>query len=678
MAEDTESIFEQLVFNGINGATGEYALPPMSPEQLSRFIQGKGSPAELPGLALTGTPGVPTPEEEAADQETKGLLEIKRAAPFPVKEGVDPLKLDQAGWAILFPATMDAQLKAGIKEALSPLLKLRQQQAGARYRSFEDGAGYRPGERLDQFFRRQRPEIAKGAADPEEMPFYVMVVGSPDDIPYEFQYQLDVMRGVGRLDFGSDLESYARYAQNVVAAETGKVKLDRKMTFFGAANPGDKATQLSSKYLIQPLYDNLQQAAPGSEIALKYSWQFNRFVGEGQATKAQLGQLLGGNAALTPALLMTASHGVEFTPGDERQLRYQGALLCQDWGGPGSTMSRDYYFAGEDLPASANLAGLIAMFFACYGAGTPLMDQFARQAFKQRQPIASRNFVAALPQKMLRQGALAVIGHVERAWGYSFILPGGGDDTQAFVTAMRKLLNGEPVGLATDPSFNMRYADMSSALSSVLDELKWTPNYVSDAELAQMWSANNDARSYVVIGDPAVRVPFAKNEEAPAARPDLGTVTVPVVAAAPAAGVSVESAAGSPPVEMGVVAFGLVDQFGDLTASLKKFTAQLADALGKAADEISTLEVETYSTSDLAAAVAAGADAASKSTLRAYTRIAFDGDAKVFVPGKEGGGIDQEVWQAHLAMVHEAQISRAQFLQSMAELATNLLKTLKP
>jgi hypothetical protein len=63
---------------------------------------------------------------------------------------------------------------------------------------------------------------------------------------------------VGRLDFGDDLDAYARYAQSVVLAETGKVKLARNMTFFGVQTKGDKATELSSKFLIRPLYENLK------------------------------------------------------------------------------------------------------------------------------------------------------------------------------------------------------------------------------------------------------------------------------------------------------------------------------------------------------------------------------------------------------------------------------------
>ena len=663
--EPKEQFFAgDLVFNGINGATGQYGLEPMPSKKLASIIKG----------------------EEPAKGEEHDERKFKKNLPpgFPCKEGVDSTDLAQAGWAVVFPAEMDPGRKDAIKESLSELLTLREEQAGDLYQSYEADDGYRPRESKSRFFKRHK--IGPGAADPAQMPFYVLLVGSPEEIPYTFQYQLDVMRGVGRIDFGDDYAAYAQYARSVAMAERGEVKLPRRATFFGAANPGDRATQLSSKYLVQPLYENLLDPQ-GDSLELGWDWQVEKFAAE-QATKDQLGRLLGMGGDQPPALLFTASHGMEFPLDDKKQIPHQGALLCQDWPGPGEwfgSIEQDFYFAGDDLQDDVNILGLIAFFFACYGAGSPQLDQFARQAgHSSRQKIAPHSFVGALPQRMLRQGALAVLGHVERAWGYSFLLPGGGLDNQSFVTALRKLLNGDPVGLATDPSFNMRYADMSSELCVALEELEFESDepYVSDEELTQIWTANNDARGYVVIGDPAVRIPFAQPGETPVEkRPDRGTISAPTPPS-PTPEAEAQAAPDAPPetsVEMPTDAagfaesYGLGDQFRGLKDSVKKFTNQLAIALGDAAKDIMTLEVKTYSVDDLEAVVQ-GDDSQAK--LCAFTRIEFDGDMDVFVP-TGSGKMSTELRQIHLDMVREAQANRAQFLTAMADMATNLLKSLK-
>jgi hypothetical protein len=684
MSKQEESIFAgELVFNGINAATGEYALPPMSGERLARLIRGRPKAEDMEEIVKKEQPLEGLTEDQIAQEREKAEiylaeLQYKQArkdvlVEAPAKEGVDPTRLDQAGWAVVFPARMEPNRRQAIKEAMEPLLDLRQQQAGELFRVFEGGAGYRPRERKDQFFERQDPEIRRGPADPEQMPFYVLLVGSPEEIPYDFQYQLDVMRGVGRIDFGNDLDTYARYARSVVLAETGKVELPRRATFFGVANPGDKATRLSAQYLVKPLYDNLQQPDIPGEIKLKGDWQLESLIGDGQATRAQLQSILGDDPARTPTLLFSASHGMEFPLNHDQQLALQGALLCQDWDGPGTRVKRDHYFAGQDLAADANLLGMMAVFFACYGAGTPKLDQFARQAFKARAPIAPQGFIGALPRRMLTQGALAVLGHVERAWGYSFVSPGGHLENQAFITALRKLFNGDPVGLATDPSFNMRYADMSSDLSKTLEELEYTPGYVTDYELAYLWTANNDARGYVVIGDPAVRLPVADVSPEEAERP---TIEIPTPARPaswtepPAAEPEVAALAPEAAVDYGLPGADALKRAGErLADALQRF----ADKMGEALDKATDLEIRTYVAADMQQAPE---DLAKAAQLRAYSRVDLVGNTQVVVPGKEGQ-LSEQLWKIHCDSVEQAKGNRNEMLKMAASAASSLLEILK-
>ncbi len=118
---------------------------------------------------------------------------------------------------------------------------------------------------------------------------------------------------------------------------------------------------------------------------------------------------------------------------------------------------------------------------------------------------------------------------------------------------------------------------------------------------------------------------------------------------------------------------GLGDQtLGD---SLKQFIKELTDGLGRAADDLSSLEVRTFGASDLSQVTYdyASKQFAGELQLRALTRLAFDGDVLVVVPEKNGE-LNEALWNAHLAMVKEAQANRAQFLGAMAEMAARLIQ----
>src|SRR5262249_44651221 len=122
--------------------------------------------------------------------------------------------------------------------------------------------------------------------------------------------------------------------------------------------------------------------------------------------------------------------------------------LCQDW--PAFTPALPaHYLSAADVADDAQVHGLIAFLFACYGAGTPAFDNFLRDRAGGPRAIADRSFVAALPQRLLSHplgSALAVVGHVERAWGFSIRPAGVGAQIQPYRNLIGRILEGEPVG----------------------------------------------------------------------------------------------------------------------------------------------------------------------------------------------------------------------------------------
>lgn len=660
----------ELVFNGINGATGDYLLAPKTPEEITAMILGEDE------------------RRQADAEETKHVRQLEQRHQDRVEKqlgpmaGIDPKNLAETGWGIIFAAADDDAPR--IKEALGELLEHRREQATQekehRYREYIGPDGCRPGESALSFLARHKATVT-GPVDTDKAPYYMLIVGDPGKIPYRFQYQLDVQYAVGRIHFDT-LEEYARYARSVVQAEKEQLALPRQAVLFGVQNLDDAATALSANHLIKPLAEKLKADQP--------DWGCQPVLRE-QASKERLSHLLGGDE--TPALLFTASHGMGFPNGDARQFPFQGALLCSDWPGPlawqkGTPIPHDHYFAADDVGDDARLLGLLAFHFACYGAGTPRRNDFAYYDNKW-EPIAPHSFIARLPQRLLahpKGGALAVVGHVDRAWGYSFAWYESGqqlEQVEVFESTLKRLMSGHPVGSAME-DFNDRYAGLSTVLSAELEEIKWGKQLdeLGERQLAGMWTANNDARSYVILGDPAVRLMVGDAPAAEAERPTIEAVTVtPATAAttpAPATPVPAGPAEGAP-VDYGLFDSDAVKQArARLTNSLQQFADKLGGALEQAIDNASSLEVSTYVAGDMAGVTydTKTHQFAGTARLRAMTRINLDGDTLVCVP-EDHGEVDEALWEIHVDMVQQAQAHRAELLKAAVSAAAGLLDALK-
>ena len=463
------------MLNGIDVDTGDYLTPQLALADVAGALRGDPTPP----------PGVRELRRRRQDDEDH----------LGVVYGRDPQDLASVGWG----AVTSPELDPAVLEALAPLLRLREEQAGDLFRRME----VRPGEDKEDFLARYG--MGPSVADPRRVPYYLLLVGSPDQIPFDVQYQLGVSYAVGRLDL-EDPEAYAAYAATVVAAErspNGQAEGDRtpsarRVHLFATRHPADTPTGLSAARLVEPLHGELREAAR--------AWQVGTDIGAG-ATRARLEDLLTGPEA--PDLLFTAGHGVGGTAA-HRDLA--GALLCQDWPGPLAArgpVDEGQYLAAHHLPAGTPVGPRVVFSFACLGAGTPHVSDYPGGPDGGGELAAiGCGFTARLPQRLLggpAGGALAFVGHVDRVWSCSFLWKGLAAQVTPFQSTLLALMDGARLGSAME-SVTSRYAEIATELTRRMDGFRRYGKRIDDADLVGLWTATHDARAYVVLGDPAVRV----------------------------------------------------------------------------------------------------------------------------------------------------------------------------
>jgi hypothetical protein len=463
-------------------------------------------PAIRDGLPTEALEGAPMP---APDPDLRG---VKRK--FRENPGESPNNLEAQRWGVVAPAgpAGDRML-----EAIAPLIRLREREQDAPARVYRVAAGMSAAEASRW---REREYLFDGTPE-EERPRYLLLLGDLDEVSIEFQHVLGSEALVGRAHFSTedgapDLRRFEAYAHKVVRfAQREPTGAASPMLFFTASDQ-TAATSIAHTSLVSPCI-SLAQKLGASESSLLD-------VREAECSDAGVRGLLDAAAAAEQGVLLSVSHGLGAPrrgwASAAQQRAKQGALSM----GSGEVLS------AEALQGARFLPGGMWFCLACFGAGTPRESAFhrwlsvlaERGAYEGRPSDVLRSlpkpgerpFVAALPQAALAnpEGPLAVIGHVDLAWTYSFVDEASGESRASRIFSVLKALSRRSrAGVAMSALARHYRAANEDLMANHEADLTARPPGAAAGEdaarRAHTWMRRNDLRGYVLLGDPAARLP---------------------------------------------------------------------------------------------------------------------------------------------------------------------------
>jgi hypothetical protein len=406
-------------------------------------------------------------------------------------EKIDLLDPRSAGW--IFVVGSDDPRKREISSALRRLANHRGMPADAIPLELDATE-----KEWAQWIQDQKVDFARRKV---KFPRYLLLAGSPENLPFRFQSMLASTQQVGRVDFDS-IEDLQAYIDKVIRIESATAPMvDRSAVFFGTDHgPGD-ATYHTLRHMLEPLAARCR-AVPGFEAC------------EVKAEEATRARLIDAVTQRKCALLYVASHGLclgpEHSSADRRSLN--GAVVCKQ------SSDGSAWLAADDIPEAPFLEGGVFFQFSCHGYGTPNRSDFDRWlpevSLSPPQPVTP--FVAALPKRLLvhPRGPVAYIGHVDSAFVHAFMDP---EDPAAkpawqnrlfpFSHALDELLRVKPAALAMS-EMSTRFVHANGQIVDRIsrqsrDELIES---ASDMEIANSWIHRTDAQNYFVLGDPAARL----------------------------------------------------------------------------------------------------------------------------------------------------------------------------
>ncbi len=125
------------------------------------------------------------------------------------------------------------------------------------------------------------------------------------------------------------------------------------------------------------------------------------------------------------------------------------------------------------------------------------------------------------------------------------------------------------------------------------------------------------------------------------------------------------------------VSFSAIPGMDEAQKKLGETLQEFMQKVGDAIRDVTTLEVKTYVSDDIAGVKIEKGELVGDLRLRAMTTIALDGDIAAIIPMR-AEGMDETLWAAHVDMVKQAQANRTELVKLAASAAAGLVAAVKP
>jgi hypothetical protein len=398
----------------------------------------------------------------------------------------------QIGWGLIL------RDGAAIPEPLQELLKSRPGSPVLRYRPEVPTHLRNPAANVDI-------PIIKGPTgieDPASLPNYLLIYGSPSDIPWELQYELNKKFFVGRLDLeGEALENYVVALINEWSDSSADIQ--QAVAWSSVQDSGGITT--------------LMRTAIGEQVVQEWRKDSNKTFHDnivfldGAQDPATGAGLIGALGSRHPALIVTTSHGQTGPLSKPQEMRDQLGLLVDQ---AGKLIEPDALLAGWQPD------GAVWYAHACCSAGSSEQTQFDDQFSALIPPgsdvdqilkgvAALGSLTAPLPKALLgaKKPLRAFIGHVEPTFDLSLRDVGTGQHLAGLLrTALyREIYTHKPVGLAFTHWLSSGGV-FSDPYNKALANFKQNQPGAGKLLLAYQL-LNRDRSNTVILGDPTATLP---------------------------------------------------------------------------------------------------------------------------------------------------------------------------